>query len=129
MADIKSCPPLTRQSVQAAHKRIKQYVHRTPVITCKTINEVACTPQSERSTEFQYAGQDNERSNDARPNVRLFFKCENEQKIGAFKARGAFHSLSRLIDQKGLENVRKTGVCTHSSGMSSDDQCSCVADS
>ena len=45
------------------------------------------------------------------PNMNLFFKCENYQKIGAFKARGAFHALSRLTDGE-LEN----GVITHSSG-------------
>ncbi|EEB91984.1 hypothetical protein MPER_09570, partial [Moniliophthora perniciosa FA553] len=47
----------------------------------------------------------------ASPNLSLFFKCENFQKVGAFKARGAFHALSRLSE----EEVRN-GVVTHSSG-------------
>jgi len=38
------------------------------------------------------------------------------QKIGAFKARGAHHAIGRLIEEKGLEEVRKRGVATHSSG-------------
>jgi len=53
----------------------------------------------------------------ANPTIRLFFKCENQQKIGAFKARGAFHAILRLIEEEGLENVRRRGVVTHSSGM------------
>jgi hypothetical protein len=44
--------------------------------------------------------------------MRLFFKCENYQKVGAFKARGAFHAIARLSD----EQLQK-GVVTHSSGM------------
>jgi len=48
--------------------------------------------------------------------MKLFFKCENQQRIGAFKARGAFHALGRLIDEVGLETVVRRGVCTHSSG-------------
>jgi len=52
----------------------------------------------------------------ARPRVKLFFKCENQQRIGAFKARGAFHALGRLIEQDGLDNVKRKGVVTHSSG-------------
>ena len=50
------------------------------------------------------------------PRFNLFFKCENFQKIGAFKARGAFHALTRLIDTLGIEEVQKRGVVTHSSG-------------
>lgn len=102
--------------MQAAHKRIRSYIHRTPVITCQTLDEIACTPQSERGPDTGCSQGADSSSYDARLNVRLFFKCENQQKIGAFKARGAFHALSRLIEERGLENVRKTGVCTHSSG-------------
>jgi hypothetical protein len=46
----------------------------------------------------------------------LFFKCENFQKIGAFKARGAFHAIARLVEEMGIEEVRRRGVVTHSSG-------------
>ena len=117
MADISTCPPLTRTSVQTAHKRIETYIHRTPVATCQTLNQIASTPQSQRvsGTDLIVNGQTS--VNDAQPVVKLFFKCENQQKIGAFKARGAFHALGRLIEEEGLESVRRRGVCTHSSGM------------
>lgn len=113
MADLSTCPPLTRQSVEAAHKVIEPYIVRTPVETCETINNIASTPQSDRL--------DGQPEGDvsaciAKPKVKLFFKCENQQRIGAFKARGAFHALGRLIQEEGLENVRGKGVVTHSSG-------------
>lgn len=116
MADISTCPPLTRQSVQTAHKRIEPYIHRTPTVTCETLNTIASTAQCERKD-----GQPDTIRSDgkAKPKVRLFFKCENQQRIGAFKARGAFHALGRLIEEQGLENVRKRGVVTHSSGKTS----------
>lgn len=127
MADLSTCPSINRASVQNAHKRIEQYIHRTPTITCETLNILASTPESQRcpTTGPNKASEpaphingvqgDAARSN-ADPQVRLFFKCENQQKIGAFKARGAFHALGRLIEEKGIETVRKTGVTTHSSG-------------
>ena len=128
MADLSACPPLTRSSVQTAHKRIEPYVHRTPVATCETLNVLASTPQSERcpssgpntaSEPSPHVGRNDGKASEytARPKVHLFFKCENQQRIGAFKARGAFHALGRLIEEEGLENVRKKGVVTHSSGM------------
>ncbi|OCL02304.1 tryptophan synthase beta subunit-like PLP-dependent enzyme, partial [Glonium stellatum] len=99
--------PLTRSSVIAAHALIKPYIHETPVLTSTTLSTLASTPQSAdalRGTEFE--GQE-----PARPKIRLFFKCENFQKVGAFKARGAFHAVARL----GEEELRR-GVVTHSSG-------------
>ena len=124
MAEHDTCPPLTRESVQSAHKRIQKYIHKTPTVTCETLNNVASTPQSKRKDlgpeQFQHvSSQQNGTHHDAaaNPSIRLFLKCENQQRIGAFKARGAFHALGRLIDEKGLENVQKNGVCTHSSGM------------
>lgn len=114
MADLSTCPPLTRQSVRTAHKRIEPYIRRTPVATCETINNIACTRQSER-LEGQPEGDDVSTCT-SKPNVRLFFKCENQQRIGAFKARGAFHALGRLIEEQGLQSVRQKGVVTHSSG-------------
>lgn len=127
MADLNTCPPINRASVQAAHKRIEQYIHRTPTITCETLNNLASTPESQRcpTTGPNKAAEPAPHANgvqgdaanaNANPKVRLFFKCENQQKIGAFKARGAFHALGRLIEEKGIETVRKTGVTTHSSG-------------
>ena len=113
MANVSTCPPLTRESVQTAHKRIEHYIHRTPVVTCETLNQIASTAQSDR-----HDGQldDIPRDGTTRPNLRLFFKCENQQRIGAFKARGAFHALGRLIEEEGLQNVKQKGVVTHSSG-------------
>ena len=113
--------------MKTAHERIKPYVHRTPVATCETIDIIASTPQSERcpssgpntaSEPSPHPGKPSTSasSHTARPKVKLLFKCENQQRIGAFKARGAFHALGRLIEQDGLENVRRKGVVTHSSG-------------
>ena len=71
--------------VRAAAERIKGIGHRTPVLTSKTLN--------------QLAGRE------------LFFKCENFQKIGAFKFRGGWNAVSMLSEEEA-----KKGVCTHSSG-------------
>lgn len=128
MADLSTCPPLTRESVQTAHKRIQEYIHRTPVITCDTLSSLASTPQAERCpstgpnllSESAPHGEtrpaEGASAFTAKPKVKLFFKCENQQRIGAFKARGAYHALSRLIEVEGIENVRKKTVVTHSSG-------------
>jgi threonine dehydratase len=75
----------SRQDIEAAHARIKPYIHQTPVITSHGIDELV-------------GGQ-------------LFFKCENLQKIGAFKARGAMNAVLTLAP----EDLAK-GVATHSSG-------------
>ncbi|KAF2099245.1 tryptophan synthase beta subunit-like PLP-dependent enzyme [Rhizodiscina lignyota] len=107
MAESSRSKPLTRENVQKAHELIKQYVHLTPVLTCTTIDSVASTPRSPEALKgTQWEGQ-----TPAKPKFRFFFKCENYQKIGAFKARGAFHALTQLSDE---ELAR--GVVTHSSG-------------
>lgn len=114
MADIDKCPPLTRESVKKAHNLIKPYIHYTPVLTNKTLTEIASTPQIPADLEgTQWAGQ-----TPANPTIRLYFKCENLQKVGAFKVRGAFHALERLKAESGwLEGGGKEkGVVTHSSG-------------
>ena len=103
-----SSPPLVRASVETAHEHIKRYIHRTPLLTNTTLSTLASAPQlSDALDATQWAGQA-----PARPHVKLFFKCENFQRIGAFKARGAFHAVSRLSDEE-----RARGVVTHSSGM------------
>jgi hypothetical protein len=115
MADPSKCPPLTRPSVVAAHAIIKQYIHHTPILTNTTLSTLASTPQSASALEgTPWAGQE-----PARPVIRLWFKCENLQKVGAFKVRGAFHALSRLIAEEGWEEGggRQRGVVTHSSGF------------
>jgi threonine dehydratase len=71
--------------VVAAEARIQPYIHRTPVLTSSFINDLA--------------------------GAELFFKCENFQKAGAFKARGASNAVFGLSH----EQARK-GVATHSSG-------------
>lgn len=71
--------------VLAAHERIKPYIHRTPVLTSRVIDELA--------------------------GAELFFKCENFQKAGAFKARGASNAVFGLSDEQAAR-----GVATHSSG-------------
>ncbi|BDD64366.1 hypothetical protein MPDQ_000340 [Monascus purpureus] len=103
---------LTPAAVHNAYTLIKPYIHTTPLLTCKTLNAIASTPQSAESLR----GTPFEGQAPAKPKFRLFFKCENFQRIGAFKARGAFHALLRLIEQKGEDEVRKRGVITHSSG-------------
>ena len=76
---------LTWDLIQEARKRIEGKVHRTPVMTSETLDTLA--------------------------GAKLFFKCENLQKVGAFKARGATNAVFALSDAE----ARK-GVATHSSG-------------
>lgn len=71
--------------IQNAHHKIQPYIHRTPVLSSKKVNE--------------------------RAGGTLFFKCENFQKVGAFKYRGASHVAEVLS-----ENSPSKGVATHSSG-------------
>jgi threonine dehydratase len=77
--------PFEFTAIRAAHQRIRPHIHRTPVLT------------SERF--------------DAASSASLFFKCENFQKIGAFKARGATNAVFSLD-----ESAARCGVATHSSG-------------
>jgi threonine dehydratase len=114
MADIKNCLPLTRCSVIAAHELLKPYVHYTPVLTNSTITTLASTPQ----TPEDLVGTEWEGRTPARPKIRIWFKCENFQKVGAFKARGAFYAIQRLMAQDGWEQNggREKGIITHSSG-------------
>ncbi|KAJ5391685.1 hypothetical protein N7509_007175 [Penicillium cosmopolitanum] len=112
MADHNTCPVLTPDSVRAAYSLISPYIHRTPVLRSKTLDRIASTPQEESA----FKGTAFEGQKPATPIFRLYFKCENFQKIGAFKARGAFHALLRLCSELGIDEVRKRGVTTHSSG-------------
>lgn len=75
----------TFADIEKAHERIRPYIHRTPVMTSKSINEIV--------------------------GAELFFKCENLQKVGAFKFRGACNSVFSLSEEEA-----RNGVCTHSSG-------------
>ena len=71
--------------IRAAAGRIKGVGHRTPILTSQTLDEMA--------------------------GRKLFFKCENFQKVGAFKLRGGWNAISMLSDEEAAK-----GVCTHSSG-------------
>src|SRR2546429_1735170 len=72
-------------SIRAAHERIRPHIHCTPVLTSSRLDEAS--------------------------GASLFFKCENFQKIGAFKARGVTNALFALD-----EATARRGVATHSSG-------------
>ncbi|KAE8148146.1 tryptophan synthase beta subunit-like PLP-dependent enzyme [Aspergillus avenaceus] len=105
MADISTCSPLTRDSVVEAHNLIKSKVHCTPVLTSTYLNQLASTPQPVTVTGDKEP---------AEPILRLWFKCENLQRIGAFKARGAFHAMEKLKKEPNwLENggASKGVVC------------------
>ncbi|KAM0167739.1 hypothetical protein ACHAPC_010195 [Botrytis cinerea] len=119
MADPNTRLPLNRQSVLDAHELIKPHIHYTPVLTNKTIDDIASTPQTAEALK----GTEWEGKEPAKPKIRLWFKCENLQRVGAFKVRGAFHALKRLEEAEGGVEAghgeggwRQKGVVTHSSG-------------
>lgn len=76
---------VTLSDVQQAAERIRGLAHRTPIITCSTLDLLA--------------------------GRSLYFKCENLQKVGAFKFRGACNAIAKLDPE-----AAKAGVVTHSSG-------------
>jgi len=73
------------QTICEAAERISKYVCKTPILTCETINKIT--------------------------KANIFFKCENFQKVGAFKFRGATNAILSLSQKD-----RNKGVATHSSG-------------
>ena len=76
---------MTSETIQAAHDRIRPHIHRTPILTNRTIDELA--------------------------GCAVHFKCENFQKIGAFKARGGLNAVLQLTPDE-----LRAGITTHSSG-------------
>lgn len=99
---------LSRFAVKQAHERISSYIYQTPVLTSHLIDE--------HVTRCLQGTYDDVKRCDVlrRPGkLRLFFKCENFQKVGAFKSRGAFYNVMSIDD-----DVAVKGVCTHSSGSS-----------
>jgi threonine dehydratase len=74
-----------RENILHAHELIAPFVHRTPILTSSTLDRVCGS--------------------------ELLFKCENLQKIGAFKARGALNAVLSLSERERLQ-----GIATHSSG-------------
>ncbi|HDR51204.1 MAG TPA: pyridoxal-phosphate dependent enzyme, partial [Mariniphaga anaerophila] len=71
--------------IELAHKTIHEYAHRTPVLTSSSINKIT--------------------------GAELYFKCENFQKVGAFKFRGACNAVFSFSQEE-----MEIGVATHSSG-------------
>ncbi len=82
---MSSTLPVTIDQITEAAERIRPYAYRTPVFTCESIDALA--------------------------GARLFFKCENLQKAGAFKFRGACNAVFSLYEAEA-----RRGVATHSSG-------------
>lgn len=118
MADIKTCPPLTRASVVEAAARIQGEIHRTPLLSSSYIDSVASTPRSlDELHGTEWKGQE-----PARPQLHILFKCENLQKIGAFKPRGAFNAMLRYQEERnkasenGQDQTLPVRVISHSSG-------------
>ncbi len=84
-----SAPDLT--AIRAAHRRIAPYIHRTPVITCSTLDEIA--------------------------GAQLFFKCENLQKTGSFKIRGAVNAVFSLSDEEARNGVAAPSSGNHAAAL------------
>ena len=97
-----------------AHELVKPHIHCTPVLTNQTLTRLASSTRTTDELGEKWKGRV-----PASPVIRLWFKCENLQRVGAFKVRGAFHALERLKREPGwLEGGgREAGVVTHSSGM------------
>lgn len=74
-----------KQAFIETHQRISPFIHNTPILTSSLLNEIV--------------------------GANLFFKCENFQKMGAFKMRGATNAIMQLTDEQ-----KQKGVVTHSSG-------------
>lgn len=74
-----------KEDIIKAHQRINPYIHNTPVLSSNLINKIV--------------------------GAKLYFKCENFQKTGAFKMRGAANAIIQLTKEE-----KARGVVTHSSG-------------
>jgi threonine dehydratase len=77
--------PISLAQIRAAHARIKPFIHHTPILSSESINAIA--------------------------GCEIYFKCENFQKVGAFKARGGLNAVLSIP-----KDERAKGVVTHSSG-------------
>jgi threonine dehydratase len=80
------------EAILSAHKRISPHIHRTPVITSSSLDEIA--------------------------DARLFFKCENLQKTGSFKIRGATNAIFSLTDEDARHGVVAPSSGNHAAAMS-----------
>ena len=79
------------EAIRAAHRRIAPHIHRTPVITSASLDEIA--------------------------GAQLFFKCENLQKTGSFKIRGATNAIFSLTDEEALHGVVAPSSGNHAAAM------------
>src|ERR1700748_2538392 len=79
MSPATQTQPVTWEAIQIAHERIKPRIHRAPIMTSSSL--------------------------DARIGARVFFKCENLQKTGSFKIRGATNAIFSLTDAEAARGV------------------------
>jgi threonine dehydratase len=79
------------EAIRAAHGRIAPHIHRTPVVTSASLDEIA--------------------------GAQLFFKCENLQKTGSFKIRGATNAIFSLTDEEALHGVVAPSSGNHAAAM------------
>jgi threonine dehydratase len=79
------------EAIRAAHRRIAPHIHRTPVVTSASLDEIA--------------------------GAQLFFKCENLQKTGSFKIRGATNAIFSLTDEEALRGVVAPSSGNHAAAM------------
>jgi threonine dehydratase len=87
-----SASPVTLDTIRAAHERIKSRIHRTPVLSSATLDEIA--------------------------GAKLFFKCENLQKTGSFKIRGATNAVLSLNDDEARHGVAAPSSGNHAAAVS-----------
>ena len=79
------------EAIRAAHRRIAPHIHRTPVVTSASLDEIA--------------------------GAQLFFKCENLQKTGSFKIRGATNAIFSLTDEEAIHGVVAPSSGNHAAAM------------
>ena len=83
---------VTLKEIELAHKRIRYLIHRTPILTNKSLNELS--------------------------GAKLYFKCENFQKVGAFKIRGATNTVEQLSQTEIEKGVATTSSGNHGAALS-----------
>lgn len=83
---------VTLKEIELAHDRIRSFIHRTPILTNKSLNELS--------------------------GASLYFKCENFQKVGAFKIRGATNTVEQLSQAEIEKGVVTTSSGNHGAALS-----------
>ena len=83
---------VTLKDIESAHERIRPFIHRTPVLTNSSIDNLI--------------------------GAKLFFKCENYQKAGSFKIRGASNAVELLLDEEFKRGVATTSSGNHGAALS-----------